>query len=103
MQNTMGALTNSAEPPKAAETPKAALPTAPCTKCGADLPANAKFCNDCGQPALAENETICPSCGIKTIKGKFRLDCGASIKKCAGCGTEIPTASKFCLEYGQKV
>ena len=53
---------------------------------------------------FAINETICPACGVKTPKGKFCLECGASmIKKCSECGTEIPQNGKFCLECGNKI
>ena len=75
-----------------------------CAKCGKELPANAKFCLDCGQPVAAENETVCPSCNAKTPKGKFCLECGKPlVKKCPGCGVDVPAGGKFCLECGQKV
>ncbi len=77
-----------------------------CAKCGNTLPANAKFCLECGAKVenLAENEMICPVCGKKTSKGKFCMECGASlIIKCAKCGAEIPTGAKFCLECGEKL
>ena len=53
-----------------------------CLKCGKLLPANAKFCFECGTKVelLAENEMICPSCGSKTAKGKFCMECGHSFK-----------------------
>lgn len=77
-----------------------------CANCGNVLPANAKFCLECGTKVvnLAENEMICPECGSKTPKGKFCMECGASlIRKCASCGAEIPTGAKFCLECGEKL
>lgn len=78
--------------------------TAACSKCGKPLPPNAKFCLECGQQVLSENETICAACGAKTPKGKFCLECGAPmIKKCTECGAEIPSNGKFCLECGHKV
>lgn len=79
---------------------------AKCTNCGNILPANAKFCLECGTKVvnLAENEMICPECGNKTPKGKFCMECGASlIRKCGKCGAEIPTGAKFCLECGEKL
>lgn len=77
-----------------------------CANCGNTLPANAKFCLECGTKVenLAENEMICPACGKKTAKGKFCMECGASlILKCSKCGAEIPTGAKFCLECGEKL
>lgn len=77
-----------------------------CPACGAKLPANAKFCLECGmkieQPA--ENEMICPACGKKTPKGKFCMECGAPlVNQCPNCGAELPNGAKFCLECGSKV
>ncbi len=77
-----------------------------CPKCGNKLPANAKFCLECGTKIemMPENEIICPSCGKRTPKGKFCMECGASfVKKCANCGADIPAGGKFCLECGTKV
>ena len=83
-----------------------AAQTIKCPQCGKELPANAKFCLECGAKIeiLGENEIICPSCGKKTPKGKFCMECGHSlINKCPNCGTEIPQGGKFCLECGTKI
>ena len=77
-----------------------------CPTCGARLPARAKFCYECGGriEALQDNEVICPACGRKTLKGKFCLECGASLlSKCPACGAEMPLGAKFCLECGNKL
>lgn len=77
-----------------------------CANCGNTLPANSKFCVECGTKVenLAENEMICPACGKKTGKGKFCVECGESlILKCAKCGAEIPKNAKFCIECGEKL
>ena len=77
-----------------------------CKKCGKILPANAKFCLECGTKVevLADNEMICPVCGKKNPKGKFCLECGAPLaNKCPNCGAEIPQGGKFCLECGTKL
>jgi membrane protease subunit (stomatin/prohibitin family) len=79
--------------------------TIKCPKCGAELPAKAKFCLECGAKVevLSENEIICPVCGKKTPKGKFCMECGAPlVRKCPNCGAELPTGAKFCLECGTK-
>lgn len=90
-----------------AETPAPeASAEAACPKCGNRLPANAKFCLECGTKIehLADNEMICPACGQKTPKGKFCMECGASlIRKCTACGAEIPNGAKFCPECGEKL
>ena len=77
-----------------------------CPICGSALPANAKFCFECGakieQPD--PNEMICPTCGMKTPKGKFCMECGQPlINKCPNCGNEIPTGAKFCPECGTRM
>ena len=77
-----------------------------CPNCNNEVPENAKFCLECGTKIelLSEDEVICPACGQKTHKGKFCSECGAPlIAKCAGCGAELPSGAKFCLECGQKV
>lgn len=50
-----------------------------CAKCGAILPANAKFCLDCGERVVAANTLVCPD-----------------------CKTPVPAGSKFCAECGHK-
>ena len=80
--------------------------TIECPKCGNKLPANAKFCLECGNKIenLQSDEMICPSCGKKTPKGKFCMECGSPLaKKCPNCGSDIPAGGKFCLECGTKV
>lgn len=80
--------------------------TTKCPKCGNPLPANAKFCLECGTKieALADNEMICPKCGQKTPKGKFCMECGQPLaNRCPNCGAEVPQGGKFCLECGTKL
>ena len=77
-----------------------------CPNCGNKLPANAKFCLECGTKieSLAPNEMICPKCGKKTPKGKFCIECGASLSnRCPNCGAEVPLGGKFCLECGTRL
>lgn len=46
-------------------------------KCGAILPANAKFCFECGLP----QNTNCPNCGSEIVPGaKFCLECGQKLQ-----------------------
>ncbi len=83
-----------------------ALPGITCPNCRAEIPANAKFCLQCGTKIepLAEGEVICPACGKKTHKGKFCIECGAPlVRKCPKCGAELPENAKFCASCGEKI
>ena len=104
IQNSMGDVPGSTQQPQQNQQPQQAAPGAAlCAGCGNPLPAGAKFCLECGRQVEAVDENICPSCGMKTPKGKFCLECGAAMaKKCPSCGTEIPPSGKFCLECGHK-
>lgn len=78
-----------------------------CSKCGAELPENAKFCLSCGEKIQkADPDTVvCPGCGKTVPKGKFCFECGykfaASV--CPKCGAALPEGAKFCLECGEKI
>ena len=108
MQNTMGAMVGGAG---GAHQPQASFPSATqqaqtvrCSGCESQVPANANFCLECGQPVISENEIHCPSCNAKTTKGKFCAECGASmVKKCSACNTELPQNGKYCSECGQQM
>lgn len=82
-------------------------PAAKCAGCSAALPANAKFCLECGEkvaPAVPENMIVCPSCGKVVAKGKFCLECGHRfVTACPQCGQELTPGAKFCLECGTKL
>ena len=80
--------------------------TTKCPNRGNVLPANAKFCLECGTKIemLAPHEKICPKCGKKTPKGKFCIECGAPLVNCCpNCGAEVPQGGKFCLECGTRI
>lgn len=76
---------------------------AKCAKCGADLPAQAKFCTNCGAAVLPSGMMTCPKCGKSIPVGsKFCGECGAKlIKICAKCGAEV--TGKFCGNCGEPV
>lgn len=78
-----------------------------CIKCGTSLPANAKFCLECGEKIVAQlsNEMItCPECGGTVAKGKFCPECGHKFNTiCKKCGKEVVVGAKFCLECGEKI
>lgn len=66
----------------AAEPAPTTEPEAKCAKCGADLPANAKFCLECGEkivPPVPADMVVCPECGKTVAKGKFCLECGEKL------------------------
>ena len=81
--------------------------TAKCAKCGATLPANAKFCLECGEkvaPAIPADMIVCPNCSNSVAKGKFCPECGHKfITVCPKCGKDVPVGAKFCLECGEKI
>lgn len=79
---------------------------AKCSKCGATLPANAKFCLECGEKVTnSSSDTVeCPNCGKTVAKGKFCIECGYKfITVCPKCGKDVPAGAKFCLECGEKI
>ena len=58
-----------------AAAPAAAAGTAVCASCGKSIPADAKFCPECGK-AVAQTK-FCPECGAKVSAGaKFCPECG---------------------------
>ena len=86
---------------------EATAPVAKCAKCGAPLPANAKFCLECGEkvaPAVPADMIVCPECGNTVAKGKFCPECGHKFATvCPKCGKDVVPGAKFCLECGEKL
>lgn len=77
-----------------------------CSKCGAALPPNAKFCLNCGERVQHDNNMIvCPNCGKTVPKGKFCFECGYKFltNTCPKCGATLPEGAKFCLKCGEKL
>ena len=73
-----------------------------CPNCGAKLPANAKFCNNCGKEVVDPGTVVCPKCNAKLPAGsKFCGNCGAKlVNTCVKCGAELPAGAKFCNNCG---
>lgn len=78
-----------------------------CGKCGAVLPANAKFCLECGEKVttpVSVDTIVCPECGKIVVKGKFCPECGHKfVTICSKCGKDVVPGAKFCLECGEKL
>ncbi|MBO5215044.1 MAG: SPFH domain-containing protein [Clostridia bacterium] len=74
-----------------------------CSKCGAKLPKNAKFCLECGEKVLANEMIVCSQCGKTVVKGKFCPECGFKfVTVCPKCGADTK-GGKYCLECGEKL
>ncbi len=74
---------------------------ASCSKCGASINANAKFCPECGAP----NGSVCPKCKASVkANAKFCPECGASMSAvCPKCRAAVKSGAKFCPECGEKI
>ena len=71
------------------------------------LPANAKFCLECGEKVtipVSADTIVCPECGKTVAKGKFCPECGHKfVTVCPKCGKDVVPGAKFCLECGEKL
>ncbi len=104
LQDTLGK--NSQNAPSGQPAP-AGNASAKCAKCGADLPANAKFCPQCGEKVGDGNDgtVLCSKCGAKVPGGKFCLNCGAPLQNavCPKCGKCVQAGANFCPDCGEKI
>ncbi len=82
-----------------------AKPTVKCSKCGATIKADAKFCPECGQPNAGSGMITCAKCGATMpASAKFCPECGQPTKAvCPKCGAEVKGGTKFCPECGAKI
>ncbi len=108
LQGTLGKVAQGGGTPATMGQPAMDTATSKCTKCGATLPQNAKFCLECGEKVETTSdvdEIVCPKCGAKVKQGKFCLECGAPLLPpvCPKCGKEVVAGAKFCLECGEKL
>lgn len=76
-----------------------------CPRCEAKLPADAKFCSNCGWSIDSNKNTIvCPNCNNEVPKGKFCSKCGSVLQNlCPKCGTKLHAEANFCHECGEKL
>lgn len=78
-----------------------------CSKCGAKVPSDSKFCPECGNKMTAD-VTRCIKCGAEIKVGtKFCPECGASqvavSSVCPKCNAKVKAGAKFCPECGEKL
>jgi predicted RNA-binding Zn-ribbon protein involved in translation (DUF1610 family) len=84
-----------------------------CSKCGATLPENVNFCNECGMKVPEKHKTAqCTSCGKDMPEdARFCPFCGAApviesqprnekIMRCSKCNTEYYGEQEFCPKCG---
>jgi len=85
-----------------------------CASCGAQVPSNNKFCQNCGKdpkaPMVVAKPTgeggKCKKCGDPLDKGqKFCEKCGAPAQQnlCENCGDPLDEGQKFCEVCGHQV
>lgn len=77
-----------------------------CLKCGADVPAGAKFCARCGAKTDGGAAVgVCKKCGTRLLAGaKFCSECGTPVETlCPKCGAKLLENAKFCPECGEKL
>lgn len=74
---TTTAATTAAAPGQGTPQATAAAQTQVCPQCQAQVPAGAKFCNNCGAKLI----TVCPECGANVRPGsKFCSECGHALQ-----------------------
>lgn len=77
-----------------------------CSSCGNKIPADSKFCPECGK-SVAHAKAICLGCKAEIDPNmKFCPNCGAIQNReiiCKKCGNKVPSGVKFCPECGDKI
>ena len=94
-----GAMNQKMAPRQPAAPAPAPAQTIACASCGAQVPASAKFCTECGKNPQPAGET-CLGCGATVAAGaKFCPECGKPLQQvCSKCGAKV--TGKFCPECG---
>lgn len=74
-----------------------------CSNCQAQIPAQSKFCPECGN--TVPQGKACTKCGSMLAPGaKFCPECGTPVPTasfCANCGGKLAPGAKFCPECGK--
>ncbi|MBN2369591.1 MAG: SPFH domain-containing protein [Vicinamibacteria bacterium] len=81
-----------------------AAPVIACPNCNAVLPAESKFCSNCGK--AIPSGPVCPKCKAAVDPAaKFCSACGASLAEqtCPECKATIAAGAKFCASCGHKL
>ena len=81
-----------------------------CPHCGAQLPPDATFCQNCGRKIERdEQKNVCEACGARLVEGaNFCQRCGAEVKakptsdvpRCASCGAKLAKGAQYCHSCG---
>ncbi len=76
-----------------------------CSKCHNEVPANSRFCQNCGAQLFVMNR--CPECQAELpAEASFCSNCGHRLGMaltCPHCDTKLPPGTKFCTNCGEKV
>ncbi len=76
-----------------------------CPKCHNEVPADSRFCQNCGAQFVILNR--CPDCQTELpAEAQFCSNCGRKLGTtltCPHCGTKLPPGTKFCTNCGEKV
>jgi membrane protease subunit (stomatin/prohibitin family) len=93
---------------KAGAAPANAVESPPCPDCRSSVPADAKFCPQCGHQVVVF--TQCVRCGKNLApNSKFCSRCGLEVqslpqkKLCKNCGAENLPESIYCNDCGEKL
>ncbi|MDR2340342.1 MAG: SPFH domain-containing protein [Deltaproteobacteria bacterium] len=82
----------------------AAQETVTCPNCNAQVPANIKFCPQCGKPIPSPGQTKVIKCykcgGVIPVGSKFCPDCGNAYNPCPKCGADLAPGTKVCGTCG---
>ncbi len=71
-----------------------------CSKCGAEILPNAKFCTNCGERVEAPKNRICSKCGEKLAEGvKFCTNCGTKVDNIEVIGAGKNDANEYTSSY----
>jgi len=76
-----------------------------CPKCHAEVPLNARFCQNCGHQMVVVSK--CLHCGKDLPpEAKYCMVCGKKVGEgltCPKCGAKLPEGTKFCSQCGERI
>ncbi len=78
-----------------------------CPSCGSIMPADKRFCSDCGcdtskkEDKRAKDNVKCSNCGFEYKSTmKFCPECGDKYNPCPKCGADLPAGAVVCTACG---